>query len=397
MNTSRKDFIRIAGTAAGGMLLLPKFLRAIPAHYYPGLMDKKQTLVVVQLNGGNDGLNTFIPYQDPLYYQLRKAIGIPEAQVIKAAEGGMGFHPSMKGFAELMQKGHLSVIQNVGYPMPNRSHFRSQEIWQTGGASNQYLNEGWLGRYLDLNAKAEINPGALNLDAIDALSLKGKNTHAITLLDPSRFEQQLKRLKNSPNTQSTGNAQIDFVRNLMMESVEGSKEIQTALDKTATNQPTYPSTALARNLQWIARMIKGELATPVYYTSLGGFDTHAGQLNKHKQLLGELSESLHAFNTDMHTSGIADEVTVLVFSEFGRRVKDNGSGTDHGTAAPVFVLSTGNKKHIVGENPNLHDLDNGDLKYRIDFRSVYSSLLQHLFQFDAAQIGISAAPVQGLF
>lgn len=353
--------------------------------------------MVVQLNGGNDGLNTFIPYTDELYYQYRKAISIPESQVIKAAEGGMGFHPAMKGFAELMQKGYLHVIQNVGYPNPNRSHFRSQEIWQTAVDANQYRNEGWLGRYLDASAKKEVNPAALNLDSIDALSLKGENARSITLLDPSRFEQQLKRIKNNADMHNSGNSSIDFVRNLMMESVEGSKEIQSALDNTATNQPVYPASGLARNLQWIARMVKGGLSTPVYYTSLGGFDTHASQVGKHKQLLGELSDSLNAFYTDIASAGLAQQVTVIVFSEFGRRVKDNGSGTDHGTAAPVFVLSARGKNRIIGSNPDLHNLDNGDLRYHVDFRSVYSSVLQNVFQFNASSIGISAPPLQGLF
>ena len=195
---NRRDFLKIVGTTAGGMLVLPKFLSAMPSNgLYNGFSTDKNILVVIQLNGGNDGLNTFIPYSTPQYYDLRKTIAIPKDQVLKAAEGGMGWHPSMKGFADIQQAGHLSVVQNVGYPNPNRSHFRSIEIWQTGSASNEYLNTGWLGRYLDATCAPEDPLGALNLDNIDSLTLRGGNNHALTMQDPQRFEKLLKSLKES--------------------------------------------------------------------------------------------------------------------------------------------------------------------------------------------------------
>lgn len=395
---NRRDFLKIVGTTAGGMLVLPKFLSAMPTNgLYNGFSTDKNILVVIQLNGGNDGLNTFIPYSTPQYYDFRKTIAIPKDQVLKAATGGMGWHPSMKGFADIQQAGHLSVVQNVGYPNPNRSHFRSIEIWQTGSASNEYLNTGWLGRYLDATCAPEDPLGALNLDNIDSLTLRGGNNHALTMQDPQRFEKLLKSLKETKEDPLDENPNLDFVRKLMIGSFEGSDQIKKALQKSQTLTPQYPRYGLAQNLSWMAKMIKGGLNTPVYYTGLGSFDTHSNQLGKQKQLLTELSESVKAFYDDMVAANMLGNVTLMIFSEFGRRVKDNGSGTDHGTAAPVFIIGGNNSGKIIGSNPNFDDLNNGDLKHQHDFRSVYAALLKQKLGVDPLKAGIKQEILRGVF
>ncbi|WPR72878.1 DUF1501 domain-containing protein [Flavobacterium sp. NG2] len=387
---NRRNFLALTGTFTGGSLLLPDFLHAFGSQQ--NLVIGEQSVVFVQLNGGNDGLNTFIPYQDPNYYFLRPKIALSKEEVI-GADKGMAFHPALKGFAQMLQNGHLSVIQNVGYPEANRSHFRSQEIWQTASASNQYLNEGWLGRYLDLQCK-EHNPIAgINIDNTDTLSLKGQEPNSITVKDPDRFK--IKKNKED-NVQLSKNPSLDFVRKIADSVVEGSDEIQKALARS-TAETSYPKTSLGKNLEWIARLVKGNLNSKVYYTSLGGFDTHDNQLPIHKNKLTELNDSLFSFYEDLKKSNLLQNVTIVVFSEFGRRVNDNKNGTDHGKAAPMFIIGGNNKGKIIGNNPNLTDLDKGDLKYEVDFRSVYASILQQKLNFDYTKIGIKNKPLSGLF
>jgi uncharacterized protein (DUF1501 family) len=395
---SRRNFLKIVGTTTGGSLLLPKFLTAMPsADLQLNFANDRNIVVVVQLNGGNDGLNSFIPYDDPLYYQLRKNVAIPKDQVLKVAGGGMGWHPSLTGFADMQQAGHLSVVQNVGYPNPNRSHFRSIEIWQTGSASNEYLQKGWLGRYLDASCAGDDPLGALNIDNFDNLALRGAGSHALTMQDPKRFEQQLRALKEDHDDPMNENPNLDFVRKLMIGAFDGSDEIKKALEKTKNAPPQYPRHSLAQNLAWVGRMIKGGLPTSVYYTGLGGFDTHTGQLGRHKNLMNEVSESVKAFYDDIRAAGLLNNVTVLIFSEFGRRVKDNGSGTDHGTAAPVFVIGGKSSGKIIGANPNLSDLDNGDLKFQHDFRSVYATILKDRLGIEPTKAGIGQEILRGMF
>lgn len=394
---SRREFLKLVGTTAGGTMFLPRFLSAMPhQELYQGFQADKNILVVIQLNGGNDGLNTFIPYDTPQYYEARKNIAIPKDMILKAS-GGMGWHPSMKGFYDIQQAGDLSVIQNVGYPNPNRSHFRSIEIWQTGSASNEFLSNGWLGRYLDATCTPDDALGALNLDNIENLALKGASSHTLTMQDPQRFEKQLRAMSDNHDDPMNENPNLDFVRKLMINSFEGSDQIKAALNKVKNMSDKYPRHSLAKNLEWIAKMIKGGLSTSVYYTGLGSFDTHANQLAKHKNLLSEVSESVKAFYDDMKNAGLQQNVTVLIFSEFGRRVKENGSGTDHGTAAPVFIIGGNNKGKIIGNNPNLDDLDNGDLKHQFDFRSVYATLLQQKLQVSPTNMGLKQEILRGVF
>jgi uncharacterized protein (DUF1501 family) len=293
----------------------------------------------------------------------------------------------------MMQSGHLSVIQNVGYPEPVRSHFRSQEIWQTATDASKYSNEGWLGRYLDLQCNDHQPTAGINLDSIDNLALKGVEPNSITVKDPNRFKI---RTEGDDKITLSNNPQLDFVRKIANSITEGSDVIQKALTKSKS-EITYPKTGLSKNLEWIARLIKGNLNSKVYYTSLGGFDTHDNQLSIHNNKLTDLNDAVFSFYQDIKNVNLLQNVTLVVFSEFGRRVKDNGNGTDHGTAAPMFIIGGNNKGKIIGNNPNLSDLDNGDLKYVIDFRSVYASLLENKLSFNPTKIGIKNNPLQGLF
>jgi uncharacterized protein (DUF1501 family) len=387
---NRRNFLSLTGTFTGGMLVLPEFLHAFGSQN--NLVVGEQCLVFIQLNGGNDGLNTFVPYDNPLYYDLRTKIALNKDAVV-GKNKGMAFHPALKDFAQIQQNGDLSVIQNVGYPEPVRSHFRSQEIWQTATDSDKYINEGWLGKYLDLQCNEHQPTAGINLDSIDNLALKGIEPNSITVKDPYKFK--IKSEKDD-NVTLSDNPQLDFVRKIANSVTEGSDEIQKALAKSKA-EVSYSKTGLSKNLEWIARLIKGNLNSKVYYTSLNGFDTHDNQLAIHERKLNELNDAVFSFYQDLKQAKLLQNVTIVVFSEFGRRVKDNGSGTDHGTAAPMFVIGGNNKGTILGNNPDLSNLDNGDLKHQVDFRSVYASLLQQKMSFDYAKIGIKNKPITGLF
>jgi uncharacterized protein (DUF1501 family) len=389
---NRRSFFKLTATHTGGALLLPQFL------YNSGLVQEcnedlqGNRLIFIQLNGGNDGLNTFVPYENPLYYELRKNIGIPKDKLLINKQG-LGLHPSLKGISEIMLQNNLSIIQNVGYPSPNRSHFRSQEIWQTASDSNDYINYGWLGRYLDLQCKDECI-GGINIDNIDNLSLKSSNVNSITVKDISRM-----KFNQDDQLESTSkNPQLDFARKIAYTSQEGMEEITKAMKKVSTlKKVSYPSSPLAKNLQWIADLIKGNIDSKVFYTSMGGFDTHYNQLKVHERQLNDLDGAVKALYDDLRQSNLLDSTTIVLFSEFGRRAGDNGSGTDHGTAGPMMVIGGKNKGQIIGKSPSLDKLNNGDLIHDIHFREVYASLLKNKMNFDPKKLNINEQPLSGLF
>lgn len=386
---NRRNFLSLTGTFTGGLLLVPDFLHAIGNSN--NLVTGNECLLFIQLNGGNDGLNTFIPFQDEAYYELRKNIAIPKNEVLNIGQG-MGFHPALKDFSRIMQEGNLTVIQNVGYPNPSRSHFRSQEIWETASPANQYLSNGWLGRYLDIHYHDHNPVGAINIDTMDNLALKGELPNFTTTKDPNRYKSNY----NSKIQTLSENPQLDFVRKVANSVAEGSIEIQKALANSSKSIP-YPKTKIGRNLEWIGQLIKGDLNTSVYYTSQSGYDTHDNQMAAQKKNFTELNDAIATLYDDLKASNKLNTTTIVIFSEFGRRVKDNGKGTDHGTAAPIFIIGGNNKGKIIGENPDLIDLDKGDLKYKIDFRSVYASLLKNQLNFNPKQIGLNAIPLEKIF
>jgi len=387
---NRRNFFKLTGTCTGGLLMLPDFLYSYAMQH--NLTPGDECVVFVQLNGGNDGLNTYIPYQDELYYKYRPNIALSKNDVI-AGNNGMAFHPALKGLAQIQQKGDLTVIQNVGYPEPNRSHFRSQEIWQTGSGSAQYLTEGWLGRFLDLQCKNHNPTAGINFDPIDSLALKGNEPNSLTVNDPAKLKSNIESQSNVLSK----NPQLDFVRKIANSVTEGASVMNAAIKKAAPSDVVYPATSLAKKMEWMAQLIKGGLNSKVYYTSLSGFDTHDRQLGAHNKKLAEAGDAVYAFYSDLKAAKKMDEVTVVIFSEFGRRVQDNGHGTDHGTAAPMFIIGGKNKGSVIGSNPDLVNLDGGDLIHQTDFRSVYAALLQNKFAFNPSQIGIKNKALTGLF
>jgi uncharacterized protein (DUF1501 family) len=305
----------------------------------------------------------------------------------------IGWHPELKGLAEIQQQGGLTLLQNVGYPNPIRSHFRSQEIWQTASDSADYLDKGWLGRYLDIHCKDEEPTAAINIDKADNLALLGDRFNSVTIANPKAYrppEEGTKELS------LTGNPQLDFVRRIARSTSQGADLIQSALAKSTTG-PAYPNSKLGKNLKWIAQLIKGDLNSRIFYTSLSGFDTHDNQLPRHKGLMRQLDEAISVFYNDLKQDNLVNNTTLVVFSEFGRRVKDNGSGTDHGAAAPMIIIGGGNQGNVLGGPPDLFHLDKGDLMYKIDFRSVYASLLEYRLEMDPTSIDLQQAPLRGIF
>ncbi len=383
---SRRDFFRDAAvfSVLGG--LAPQFLTrtAEGAAAISGFKDDR-VLVVLQLGGGNDGLNTLVPCGDDAYYNARPVLGLRGNGLVKITDG-VAFNAGMTAFMRMYDDGKLAIVQGVGYPNPDRSHFRSMEIWHTASDADQYESSGWIGRYFDHECSGSARPHvgvALGKDRPQAFD--GRSGLGVSFEDPRRFgwqpgegadsEENFARL-NAP--QGKGDSTIDFLRHVTSNAIMSSHEVREAADRAgATFEAKQP---LARSLETVADLIRGGLQTRIYYVSLSGFDTHANQLRQHNNLLAEVGESLRAFQQRLANDGASGRVLTMVFSEFGRRVHENRSGgTDHGTAAPMFLLGDHVKPGLFGEYPSLTNLDDGDLIHTVDFRSVYSSVLQDWF------------------
>ena len=358
-----------------------------------GVPDDR-VLVVIQLAGGNDGLNTVVPYGSRDYYNNRSqlAIGAPgnsrsnagSALSIPGADG-IGLHPNLTGLRELIDGGQAAIVQGVGYPNPNRSHFTSTDIWQTGNHSAQ--GYGWLGKYFDNTCAGKPNPkGSIAIGSKAPLALHGKTQKAVNFETEELFRwagkssddslattyDDINRLETMQGVSK--DSQLDFLVRTSLDAQVSSDRIRKAVQK----QPLvkYPDGQLSQQLQMIASMIRADLPTRVYYASLGGFDTHANQLNSHANLMRQVGDSLNAFQKDVSAQGNGGKVLTMMFSEFGRRVAQNGSaGTDHGTAAPMFLIGDMVKPGLLGMHPSVTKLDEGDLIYNTDFRQVYATVL----------------------
>ena len=402
MNSTRRQFLQrtLAGTSALSLgLAVPRFLQSSAA-----AMANRQAsaagriLVVVQLSGGNDGLNTVIPYRDPAYAKNRVALRIPASQVLTLNDE-VGLHPRLTGLAQLWEDRQLAVVQGVGYPNPNRSHFESMDIWHSCQRDRQQQRTGWLGRALDATPSAQRSDlPALHLGRGELpLPLAARRTAAPSApsLEACQLRTSNGALPSSALREIADSAPADndaplaqFLQQTMLTALDASQKVQETAAQQRTAQ-SYPATGLGGKLRTVAQLIDAEVACPIYYVSLDGFDTHANQAAAHAALMGELSGALAAFTTDLQARGHLDRVLVMTFSEFGRRVKENASlGTDHGAAAPMMLL--GNQVHAgcIGAHPSLTDLDDGDLKHHTDFRSVYSAVLEDW-------LGCPAEPVIG--
>jgi uncharacterized protein (DUF1501 family) len=336
---------------------------------------------VVQLSGGNDGLNTIIPYRNDLYYKARPSLALKETDGILPLSDDLGLHPAMHGLKGLYDQGQLAVLNAVGYPNPDRSHFRSMDIWQTGSGSDQLLTTGWLGRYLDSSCAGCALPyQALEVDDTLSLALKGELRKGLALKTPSKFHQLTQSRYLSRLSQelapAAATSELHYLYKTLAETASSADYLYDK-SKVHTSTATYPNTDLGRNLKTTAELITSGVESRVYYVALSGFDTHVRQHEQQGRLLGELSDGLAALAADLQKSDEWHNTLVMVFSEFGRRVTQNAShGTDHGTANNVLLLSGGLRKPgLLNAPASLADLDEGDLRYRVDFRSLYASIL----------------------
>ncbi len=433
---TRRDFLRT--TILGGALswTVPSFLANTFAALQAQAADtaKQVTtgrdgtiLVVLQMAGGNDGLNTVVPFSNDHYHRARPRLGLPETKVLKLNDE-LALHPCLEGLKELYDGGRLSIIQGVGYPNPNRSHFRSTEIWQTASESNRFERYGWLGRYFD-NACAGCEPTVgVSIGSQMPQALVAREPLGVSVDNPQNFRfkpgsgtpEEMRQTESSfrklnqptlsassltgpeenaagssgglagtdenaggsigalPGTVAHSGSVLDFLERTALDAQVSSDTIRDIAGRVQ-NRVTYPASQLGNSMKLVAKLIGGGLATRVFYVSQGGYDTHTNQLAAQDRLLRDLGESVKAFIGDLAAQGNLSRVLVMTFSEFGRRVAQNASGgTDHGAAAPMFVI--GEKLHagLLGQYPSLapEDLFQGDLKYNVDFRSVYATILE---------------------
>ena len=383
----RRHFLQ-SSALASTLLLVPKFLHALDrpenqlaARLRDAPTAKARRLVVVQLGGGNDGLNTIVPFRNDLYYQARPTLALKPTDGLLPLTDELALHPAMTGLKTLFDQGQLAICNAVGYPNPDRSHFRSMDIWQTGSGADQHLDTGWLGRYLDSSCAGCAAPHhALELDDTLSLALKGTQRNGLALRDPSKFHrftqnQFLGQLSQEKNVAPAGSS-LDYLYKTLAETASVADYLYTK-SKIHTSKAAYPNNDFGRNLKTTAELITSGVESRVYYLALSGFDTHVRQHERQAQLLGKLSDGLAALAADLQQAGEWNNTLVMVFSEFGRRVSQNASsGTDHGTANNVLLLSGALRKSgLLNQPASLADLDQGDLRYQLDFRSLYASIL----------------------
>lgn len=397
--TTRRDFLRLSAKGVGLLAFsrfAPKFLVQSTLAQTPAPEKDRSILVLVQLAGGNDGLNTLIPFEDPDYYRLRPTLGLPKEKVLRISDTH-GLHPSMTAMQALLNEGKLAVVQNVGYPNPNRSHFRSTEIWETASDSDRVLATGWIGRYLD-NACAGApstahDPVAIHITNGVPQSFTGEHDHPTFGLLPGGFNlheneqtrRLLEKMANTPDADLAGGS-TSFLQHTYMDTLVTETKVQHILGGYRP-AATYPADPFAASLRNVAALISAGLPTRVYFVSLTGFDTHTNQLVQQAKLLGQLADGLAAFQKDLEAHKLDGQVMTMTFSEFGRRPSENDShGTDHGTAAPLFVMGSRVRAGLHGSAPSLKLQHNQDLTFTTDFRQVYATMLERWLHSPAAPV-----------
>jgi uncharacterized protein (DUF1501 family) len=384
-------------------------------------------LVVLQMAGGNDGLNTVIPYSNDFYHNARPRIGLPADKVIKL-NGDIGFHGAMTGFKNLYDSGNLAIVQGVGYPNPNRSHFRSTEIWQTASDADRVEKYGWIGRYFDSACSGADPTVGVVLGRQLPESFFARKPTGICFDNPQNYrfispehpkpgqtdmtQAAYEKLNEGDMASSdavnvgaedntganigslsagmpmTGGKAVDFIERTALDAQISSEQVRSIAAKVQ-NTATYPASQLGNSLKMVAKLIGGGLPTRIYYASQGGYDTHTNQTATQQRLLGDLGDSVKAFVDDLKAQGNLGRVLIMTFSEFGRRVAENANGgTDHGAAAPMFIVGNKVKAGLLGKYPSLapQDLFQGDIKYNVDFRSVYSGVLENWLKTKSAPI-----------
>ena len=367
----------------------------------PGVMEDR-ILVVVQLGGGNDGLNAVVPYGNPAYYKARPSIGIGDKEVLKLdLNSGIGLNPELVDLKAMYDEGMAAIVQGVGYPNPNRSHFVSMDIWQTadpGGGKGL----GWLGKAMDefiaTNPKAaqQTQGGpCICLGNESPLAMQGRRVKPVSFQRPDLFRwvgsdlhpalaKEYDKLNRTPPV-NDANDPLSFVMRTSMDAQVASERIRDAVKQAPVT--SFNQGPLAYQLKMVAAMIRANLPARVYYVTLGGFDTHANQPGNQGRQLREFASSIKSFYAELAAIGQKSRVVTMAFSEFGRRVEQNASnGTDHGTAGPVFLFGQSIKPGLLGTYPSLTELDHGDLIHTVDFRSVYADVLDNWLKLDSSKV-----------
>ena len=404
MNATRREFLKTS-IATGGLvswgLTVPTFLSrtALAAPLADKKGAKDTILVVVQLTGGNDGLNTVVPFGDAQYAKLRPTLKLPTNQ-LKKVNDQIALHPSLDGLSKLLEDQALCIVQGVGYQNPNQSHFRSMDIWQAGNTA-ETSSEGWLGRALkQLPTPPAFHIAGANETSPLALAGAPMRVPSIASLDDFQLrtasgsgtlekQEQRALMEGAARPRASKSpGLLDFVQRTAVNTYASSQRLQE-IGKNYQPKTPYPNVPLANHLKLAAQLIDAELGARIFYVSIDNFDTHANQLDQHANLLRQLSDSMTAFYKDMAARGHKDHILMMTFSEFGRRPYENGSkGTDHGAAAPMFLVGTKIKAGTVGKHPSLTDHSMGNLKHTLDFRQVYAAVLDKW-------LGVSSKEVLG--
>ena len=394
---SRREFLASGlygiGVTAGLPVFLNRMSAALAAEALQGTSVEKhpeRILVVIELSGGNDGLNTVVPYGDPAYYRARPKLGIPDREVIKAADG-FGFHPSMVGFERLYKDGLLAVVQGCGYDHPSLSHFSSMGFWHTG-VPNSGEPLGWLGRLADEGFHNAPKNLIVNIGNAQSLAVRSRLHSPLVFNDPGRFrrdgmDDEKQALTELSRPRTATNPTLEFLAATAANATESSEFVRKAAAGYQTPVDYGIGNAFGGDLQKVASLIAAGMPTRLYYVSYQGnsFDTHVFQGDLHSRLLMYTADAVRAFMEDLKRLGRADDVAVVMFTEFGRRVEENGSlGTDHGTATPMFIVGKGVKGGFYGRHPSLTDLDDGNMKMTTDFRRVYATVIREWLGYDEA-------------
>jgi uncharacterized protein (DUF1501 family) len=369
----RRHFLK-SSALASSFFMVPKILKPLE---FIGRQNQDKILVVIQLSGGNDSLNTFIPYSNDLYYKARPSIGLKNDDIIKLNDS-LAITASMQSLEKWFDNGNAAILNSVGYPDMDHSHFRSMEIWQTASKSNEYLDSGWLGRWMD-NQKNTYS--AIEIDDSLSLAVKGKNKTAMAFIDIKKINDTLKQ-ENFKNLNSHAQEHEESLTNYLYQTLQEVKSGTNYIhekNKIYTNDFTYPDSGFAKQLKTIADLILSGVDTKVFYVTLSGFDTHTNEVQRHHRLMKLYSEATNAFLENLKQKNKLDDTLVMTFSEFGRRVEENAAqGTDHGTAGNVWLLGGKLKKAgVLNALPDLQNLNAGDLVYKEDFRNIYATILDN--------------------
>jgi uncharacterized protein (DUF1501 family) len=379
------------GVGAGLPLILSRTQAALAAQALEGTSAERhpnRILVVVELSGGNDGLNTVVPFGDAAYYRARPKLGIKESEVIKANDA-FGFHPSMVGFERLFKDGRLAVVHGCGYDHPSLSHFSSMGFWHTG-VPNGGESLGWLGRLADRTYDAHTRNMIVNVGTSQSLAVRSQQHSPLVFDDPARFrregnDEEKHALAEMSKARASANSTLEFLAATAQNATESSDVVRRASSAYRTPVDYGQGGGLAGNLQRVAALIAAEMPTRLYYVTYSGnsFDTHVQQADLHTRLLMYTADAVRGFMDDVKRLGRGDDVSMMIFTEFGRRVEENGSlGTDHGTATPMFLVGQGVKGGFYSRHPSLTDLDDGNMKMTTDFRRVYATMIKEWLGYD---------------